>query len=470
MIPDFPKKMKKNKLISLAALLALTLVTAAYIPNGSLYAAEPDPNPPVNTPETVESDDPNESDDSQEPLFPENSVFLNHSEPLRAGEQTGFTYACSGEDVRVLWGSITYDPAQLTFEGAASIDQSWLINLNPSEPGILNFIANSTIEEGSSGVSQLFRLTFKLTEEAAVGDSIAFYLSDATALKGEDELTFTGGVSTFLVDRPISTDCTLTSLTPSAGNLTPAFAPNITEYTLSVGYNCENLGLDAIPADYAVVELSDTTLEVGVNRLTVKVIAESGAEQVYTLTVTRASDPNYIPSSDSRLSGIILSDGMLFPAFSPSITEYTVYLINEGGITLTPAPAALGSAEAAALDGADGSSCTLTSYAENGSSTVYTFTVLRIQPSEEPTDPTDPADPASPNGQGSTQSPNELPFSESAMFLALIAVALVSIFFVGLAVGKLLNKKKDAADIKKLPPVENSDQAPSTDNHTPDNS
>lgn len=395
--------------------------------------------PPVTEPPIVQP----------EPEIIENSVFLTHSTPLRAGEEVTFTFSCSGEDVRALQGSITYDDTLLTYKGVSTLDSSWLFTVDPSE-GKLVYLGLSTEAEGASGVSSLFSLTFTLSADAKTGNAIPFQIADATALKNGAQLTFTGGPCTFLVDRKISDQALLSSLTVEAGTLSPAFDPSVTEYALTVPYDCALLELSAMPCAYAAAELSATALEVGENTITVTVIAESGRQQVYTLTVTRQSDPNYKPSTDSLLVGLDRSDGMLFPAFSPSVTEYMVYLVNDGGITLTPTPAPLGSAESVTLDGKEGATCTLTSVAEDGiTQTVYTFTVLRV-PTPEQLGQSAPTPSGGTDGQPSAGSPqtDPSPAMQAKIFIALFAAVAVSLFFVGFAVGHVLQKHKAA---KPLP-------------------
>lgn len=384
-----------------------------------------------------------------EPEPIENSVFLTHSTPLRAGSEVTFIFSCSGADVRALQGSISFDNTLLTYKSASTLDSSWLFTLADEGEGKLSYVGLSTEVEGASGISQLFSLTFTLSADAVTGNAIPFHVADATALKGDNELTFSGDTCNFLVDRAVADEATLSDLKVGAGTLVPEFDPTVTEYRLQVPFEVEKLEIAAAPCAYAALEISDSTLAVGNNTITLTVTAESGKQQLYTLTVTRQSDPNYHPSADSALRAVDLSDGILFPAFSPAITEYTVYLINDGAITLTPTASELGSAEAVTLESNEGATCALTAYAEDGSSTVYRFTVVRLQVSGGSTGGTVVI--------GAEQSSTTLPL-RAEYLIAIAVAAAVTLFFVGFGVSSLLRGRKKSSDTQ---PIEDERDVPS---------
>lgn len=424
--------MKKTGLFT-----ALLLSAACMLTPLPIFAAETpaDGQSPTDTPATdTPADGESGTDDpSADPEPAENSVLLTNTTPLRAGQEVTFTFSCNGENLRALQGSITYDRTRLTYQekSASTPGGGWFLNLSDDpEEGKLTYFVFSA--EPVSGVSSLFSITFTVNEDLAEGDTVAFEIADTAVVTGEDELTtFTGGLLTFTVDRPISDEAALTALAVETGKLTPAFDPAVTAYTLEVPFDCKTLVLSAAPASYATVAISDTTLDVGSNSVTVTVTAESGAQKVYTIEVTRLNDPNYVPSADSLLTGITLTDGMLFPAFSPSVTEYTVYIVNDGAITLTPLPAALGSAEAVTLDAANGATCSITSVAEDGSTTLYRFTALRVQTPDQ----------LSQKGQSGSANGGEYPM-QIGLFVALLAVVAVSLFFVGFGISHLMGSKK----------------------------
>jgi len=139
-------------------------------------------------------------------------------------------------------------------------------------------------------------------------------------VKAEDD---TEKVYTITVTRKAaSTDNTLSALSVSEGTLTPIFDSNTTAYTVEVEYTVENITINATTTDTkaSVVGTGSKSLSIGANPFTVKVTAEDGtSEKEYTITVTRKAG-----STDNTLSSIDISEGTLSPAFSSSVTDYTV--------------------------------------------------------------------------------------------------------------------------------------------------
>jgi hypothetical protein len=109
----------------------------------------------------------------------------------------------------------------------------------------------------------------------------------------------------------------LTSLTVNKGSLSPAFNTNITEYMVSVAYDVAKINVNAKAADNKAKVTGDgqNSLAVGDNVIEVKVVAQDGTEQIYTITVTRAgldalvAYPN--PSSDQVTIGALSGKGTL---------------------------------------------------------------------------------------------------------------------------------------------------------------
>ena len=87
----------------------------------------------------------------------------------------------------------------------------------------------------------------------------------------------------------LSSDAGLADLTPSEGKLTPAFAPNITEYAVYVPYETTKLSLSATAKDSKAMGVTqpDAALKQGDNVLTVTCTAEDGTTRDYTVHVVR---------------------------------------------------------------------------------------------------------------------------------------------------------------------------------------
>ncbi|MCQ2423910.1 MAG: cadherin-like beta sandwich domain-containing protein [Clostridia bacterium] len=134
-------------------------------------------------------------------------------------------------------------------------------------------------------------------------------------------------------EAPVPTDdATLFELTVDKGTLSPAFAPDVLEYTVTVENDVTAVNVTATTNDAgakAVVSGGDK-LAVGDNLVTVVVTASDGvAVKAYTITVTRkAAEPDPTDATpDAKL--IKLTDAAtgakitISPAFDPEITEYT---------------------------------------------------------------------------------------------------------------------------------------------------
>ena len=87
----------------------------------------------------------------------------------------------------------------------------------------------------------------------------------------------------------LSSDADLADMTPSEGKLTPAFAPNITEYAMYVHYETTKLSLSATAKDSKALGVTqpDAALKQGDNVLTVTCTAEDGTTRDYTVHVVR---------------------------------------------------------------------------------------------------------------------------------------------------------------------------------------
>jgi hypothetical protein len=136
--------------------------------------------------------------------------------------------------------------------------------------------------------------------------------------------------------RPLSTDATLSNLTVSEGELTPAFNPDATTYTVNVPNSVTSISVTGEAGDENATvagNVADTTLEVGNTVIIITVTAEDGeTAETYTVTVVRAAPsvdpPTPTPSTNATLTSLTVSAGTLTPTFNPDITTYTVNVPN----------------------------------------------------------------------------------------------------------------------------------------------
>ncbi|WP_186786209.1 cadherin-like beta sandwich domain-containing protein [Paenibacillus agilis] len=197
---------------------------------------------------------------------------------------------------------------------------------------------------------------------------------------------------------PPSSNADLTSLTLSAGTLSPVFASGTTSYKASVTNAVYDVHVSATASDAAAtITINGTAaangtavkvpLTIGANTISILVTAQDGTTQSYTVTVTRSTPPLL---SNADLSSLTLSTGTLSPSFSSSTTNYTatvtnaVYEVNISAIaadvtatiTINGTVAANGSAVKVTLK-VGVNPITILVTAQDGSSKLYSVTLTR---------------------------------------------------------------------------------------------
>ncbi len=135
----------------------------------------------------------------------------------------------------------------------------------------------------------------------------------------------------------------LRALDISAGNLSPAFAPQTTSYAVAAANGMVSTMVTASLSDPASslrinnqqatsgVAFGPIPLNLGANPITLTVSAPDGTAKVYTVTVNRAGPGN------ANLGGLVLSAGALSPAFSPETTAYSLTVPNATATTTVTA-------------------------------------------------------------------------------------------------------------------------------------
>lgn len=96
-----------------------------------------------------------------------------------------------------------------------------------------------------------------------------------------------------------SSNANLAELKISQGTLEPGFSADITEYTVSVGSDVENITITAVPEDSSATTTFDNpALAVGQNKRIITVTAQDGTAKQYIITVVRAT-PEETGSSET---------------------------------------------------------------------------------------------------------------------------------------------------------------------------
>ena len=154
-------------------------------------------------------------------------------------------------------------------------------------------------------------------------------------------------------------DASLTALTVSPGSLDPAFSSTVHDYTVALAHDVDQITIVATPAGAGSVAFTqpgffggptpipdaDTTTDghqVDVappfrGFIYVEVTEAGLTETTYTLTLNRA------PAPPASLTALTVSPGSLDPAFSSTVTSYTVALAHDvDQITIVATPAGAG--------------------------------------------------------------------------------------------------------------------------------
>ena len=139
-----------------------------------------------------------------------------------------------------------------------------------------------------------------------------------------------------------SSDASLSNITLSSGTLSPVFASDTTDYTVSVVNGVSSIRVTPTTTTSLItVEVNgegvasgaqsgDITLDVGDNTITLVALAEDGlTTKTYTIIVNR------LKSSNANLSQLSLSSGTLSPTFAPNTMNYTANA-SQSAITVTP--------------------------------------------------------------------------------------------------------------------------------------
>ena len=188
-----------------------------------------------------------------------------------------------------------------------------------------------------------------------------------------------------------SSDSALLSLLPPEGKLSPAFDPDIFDYTLEVPYSSTSLVFDAVPAEGASVRVNRKNLgapgSTVVFEFTVTA-ADGETKSVYSVAATRlkkeeSADPEVSPAS--ALTSLSPPTGQLVPDFDPAVFDYTLEVPYSSTSLIFDAVPAEGARVNRKNLGAGGSTVdfefTVTA-ADGRTKSVYTVAVTRLEQAE----------------------------------------------------------------------------------------
>lgn len=312
-------------------------------------------------------------------------VYINGPGVLRAGSNLVLTFKI-GNATNILGGTLNlnYDKNRLTYISDEPLKDNWEIQKNEVSSGVVRIIFSDTMQEDPlENTENFMRVTFKVKSGIPAGTEIEVMAYDITVSDGDASIELSDSYYSVDISPPLSNDNALGSLVVSNADISPAFSSSVVDYSANVPFTVSSLNISALAEDPdASVAISGNDLAVGGNKVYITVRAQSGAERIYTITVTREQDPDYIPSDNTALSSLVPDKGILSPSFDPDIRDYTVFLPYEitvfkaAGIPQDIKAQNIDSKEIQLNDGANEYIITVT--AEDGSTGSYSITVYRM--------------------------------------------------------------------------------------------
>ena len=278
----------------------------------------------------------------------------------------GMTQTCLAAGISVSAGQSTVSVGKtvaftITVPSNADV---WLYNVEYSsnltlESGKVTMVEGYSFDAGTRVNQLVFRA--KSTGTATVRISSGSYAINGTNY----DAVGSASVTVIAANKPDSgehkpsgdtrsANNALASLTVSAGELTPAFDPSVTDYTLPLPLNSDKLTLTAAPSDSKATVQGDgeVALQGGVNTLSVLVTAENGDVRTYTITVKVAQAPTLFFDFAGQKLGVVKDveevtppagftaaepishGGDLLPVWTDASGEKTlVYLVDESAVT-----------------------------------------------------------------------------------------------------------------------------------------
>ena len=177
-----------------------------------------------------------------------------------------------------------------------------------------------TSGDGFSGTSVIVRLNMKSVGQSCTAN---IQLSELTiSFVDGSNLKPSASFKTVNVSAPPSTNNNLTSLSVSAGSLSPSFNANQTSYTVNVNNDVSSINITASLADSkaSISGVGQKNLNYGDNNFPIVVTAEDGSKKTYNVNVNRKDNR----SNDSTLKSLSVSNGSLSPSFSSGTTSYSM--------------------------------------------------------------------------------------------------------------------------------------------------
>ena len=346
------------------------------------------------------------------------AATLTGPSTVRAGDTITLTFKVSGSGIYGFSGALSYDKSVLEMKGepTSKVSSPWMVEFAGDA-----FVAyDNNLSKPINSNTTIFTVKFKVKDNVAVGTKITVSCTGLTTSDGKSDTKIADATYAVTIAPPMSSDNNLKGITVEGATLAPAFSADVTAYTVTVPFEISKLELKATAKDSkATVSVDSPALKPGgTTDVTITVTAENGAKKVYTITVTREQDPNYVPSANNELASIVVDGFLLSPIFSSEVLDYVIWLPYETeSVVVSGVPVdELASVQVVGgenlLPGED-NVIQVICIAENGEQREYTVIAKRAaahgnEPTvPAPTDPSTPVDPSEPTVPSEPSVPTE---------------------------------------------------------------
>ena len=285
---------------------------------------------------------------------------------------------------------------------------SLMVNPGPLQPAFTSDGTNYTVDVSTSVASvtvaaqpQTAGATVNINGQATTNRSVLLGAAGSSTVVTIIVTAVSGSQNTYIVTinrAALTGNINLQSLTVTPGTLSPPFTANTRRYTVGVDSTVVSVLVTAQPQDAgAVVSINDqptTSLSVslgaaGTNmQIDIDVMAPNGSQRTYTVTVHRAA---IVLSGNNNLSALVVSAGLLVPAFDAAILNYDVAVPNTtadtvvtatvedstAALTINGSPAISGVPSPSILLAVGPNSIPIVVTAENGTPKTYTVMITR---------------------------------------------------------------------------------------------
>jgi hypothetical protein len=175
--------------------------------------------------------------------------------------------------------AVQFDPARFTYIGAKNLASGLsMFGDNQTADNVITLTAGAGSQADTATLCQL---TFK-----AIATGKGSFSTSNTTINQDSASSASVAIT---VTEPLPGVNTLKSLSINPGVLTPAFAQNISSYSVQLPTSVKSISVSAIAVDSeaSVAVSGNTNLQDGDNTIKITVTAQNGAKKTYTITATR---------------------------------------------------------------------------------------------------------------------------------------------------------------------------------------